>query len=142
MITSVKNCFDVIGYDLLDDSLLDKIVKYYEAWESTHLLPNGMFWSFDDRDAMKYMISGTDENLVKMKGIRPTLNYYLCADAYAFSELAAKLEKTSLARIYKEKGDALSSLINEKLWDGELYKAFHYYGDNYQTAFEPKHIPI
>ena len=58
------------------------------------------------------------------------------------SEVAAKLEKTSLARIYKEKGDALSSLINEKLWDGELYKAFHYYGDNYQTAFEPKHIPI
>ena len=33
------------------------LCRYYEVWEETHQLPDGMFWSLDGRDAMEFSIS-------------------------------------------------------------------------------------
>ena len=105
---------------------LPKLVEYYEEWEKTHGLPNGMFWSIDNYDAMEYSISGTGEDLKPMRGIRPTLNSYMCADAYAISRFADLAKNSEIAEIYRAKGDRLRRLINENLLEDGFYRAYHY----------------
>lgn len=115
-------------FDLGAD-FLPKLVRYYEEWENTHLLENGMFWSFDNYDAMEYTVSGTDENLNCLRGIRPTLNAYMCADAYAIARFAAYFGDTALCERFKQKGDALKASINAHLFEDGFYRAYHYYDE-------------
>ena len=105
---------------------LPKLVEYYEEWEKTHGLPNGMFWSIDNYDAMEYSISGTGEDLKPKRGIRPTLNSYMCADAYAIARFADLAKNSEIAEIYRAKGDRLRRLINENLLEDGFYRAYHY----------------
>lgn len=126
----------------IDKELVEKMVAYYEEWERVHLLPNGMFWSLDYDDAMEFSISGT-RNMKSVKGIRPTLNSYMCADALAISEFAAEVGMEETAKLYECKHRELKKLINQKLWDGDFYKAFHYDGDDITGVFDvnPADIP-
>ena len=141
IISALVEYFEKVGYEGLTEGLFKKILWYYSEWERTHILPNGMFWSLDDRDAMEYSISGTDENLNCLPGIRPTLNSYMCAECYAISLLAKKLGKTDIEEQFKEKAEMLKEQINQKLWKDGFYRAFHYKAD-YKEAFIEKHIPM
>ena len=47
------------------------------------MLPDGMFWQFDVRDAMEESISGGR----KVKNVRPTINSYMAANAAARTEM-------------------------------------------------------
>ena len=112
------------------ENFLDKICAYYEKWENTHQTKNGEFWSIDDRDAMEFSISGRDKNLKPRRGVRPTLNSYMCADALAISKFAKMQGREDIATKYLEKHEKLKKLINEKLWSDGFYRAFHYEDEN------------
>ena len=120
----------------MGEDFLKKICKYYEEWEDTHLLGNGMFWSYDHYDAMEYMVSGTTEDLRALKGIRPTLNCYMCADAWAISEFAGKIGNETVEKEYKKKYEKLKRLINENLWQDDFFRAFHFEDGNEQNSCE------
>ena len=131
---------DVCGDDGFLSENFDEILWYVKEWENTHKLPNHMFWSIDDRDAMEYSISGTDENHNMMKGIRPTLNSYMYANYISLAHIARKVGKYDICDEYTAKAEELKNKINSKLWDG-FYKAYHYY-DNCEDAFDRTEVPM
>lgn len=107
------------------EGFLAKLKEYYKIWEDTHGLSNGMFWSIDNYDAMEYSISGTDESLKPRRGARPTLNSYMCADAYAIARFAELSGDGETAEEYRKKGDRLKALINSELYENGFYRAYH-----------------
>lgn len=104
---------------------LDLMVSYYEKTECEHSTASGLLWSVDNNDAMEFSISGTNEELRAMRGVRPTLNSYMAANALAISKFAKLAGNDELAQKYRKKYDDLKSKINDILWDGEFYKAIH-----------------
>ena len=108
----------------IDDSDLSKMIEYYLDWERTHGLGCGLFWSYDNYDAMEYSISGT-RNGKEVKGIRPTLNSYMYAEAVAIAYFANNLGKSDVAAEFSEKGEKIKNLINENLLFDGFYKAKH-----------------
>lgn len=141
LLAALTEYFDMIGYEKVTEDLLEKMICYQEKWDEKHLLPNGMYWSEDLPDAMEYSISGTDEEMHRMRGIRPTLNSYMYADCMTISSFAEKLGKTEIAKKYYEKAQKLRQDINEKLWSDGFYRAFHYYDDP-EDAFANKKPPM
>ncbi|MCL3780100.1 hypothetical protein EMN47_06820 [Prolixibacteraceae bacterium JC049] len=97
-------------------SLLSSLDSNYEAWESSNLTKDGLFWQIDDRDGMEISIGGS--------GKRPTINSYMAGDAQAITEIAKLTGNELLRRKYSEKSEQLIELINSKLWDedAEFYK--------------------
>ncbi len=126
LIYAVHQMCQVNGDWDMGDDFLEKACRYYEEWENTHLLSNNMFWSYDNYDAMEYTISGTTEDLRCIKGIRPTLNSYMCADAWAISDFAKRMGNEELAQKYMNKYEILKKAINENLWQNDFYRAFHF----------------
>lgn len=118
-------CLTRGSFDMGKD-FIERICEYYEYWEREHGLEGGMFWSIDNYDAMEYSISGTDEALRPKRGIRPTLNSYMCADAWAISRFADVYGETEIKEKYLKKHLALKDAINEELWENGFYRAFHY----------------
>lgn len=109
---------------------IDKLDKYYKEWERTHKLSDGSFWSYDNYDAMEYSVSGTDTRLKALKGIRPTLNSYMCADAFAISQFAKVYGDKKREEEYIEKYRFLKKFINEKLYEDGFFRAYHYKKDS------------
>jgi len=95
-----------LAIDLLPDLVLN-----YEAWESSRLDPNGLFWQIDDRDGMEYSIGGS--------GHRPTINSYMYGDALAIANIAELAGKDELARTYRDKAAKIKHLVQDRLWDKE-----------------------
>ncbi len=125
----------VKGRDLFRGKLQD-MLSYYQEWERTHCISPDVFWSYDNRDAMEFSISGT-KNGKPVKGIRPTLNSYLYAEAMAIAGFAEKDGAVDIAWEYRKKAERIKNGINEKLWDGDFYKAIHGQCDeDVVTAFE------
>ncbi len=122
---AVVKLVEVTGNTDFAKEIFDALCEHYSVWEKTQMLENGMLCSIDDRDAMEFSISGTNESLKWMWGIRPTLNSYVCADALAISRLAALIGNAEAEQKYKEKHNALRKLINEKLYRDGFYRAFH-----------------
>ena len=123
----------------LGEDFLPRLCRYYGRWEELHGLENGMFWSIDNYDAMEYSISGTDESLRPRKGVRPTLNSYMCADAYAIARFAEAMGERETAEKYTEKHERLKRAINERLWEDGFYRAYHYgEGESADAALDRK----
>ncbi|MEE1013746.1 MAG: hypothetical protein U0L92_05500 [Clostridia bacterium] len=135
MLTAILDFYRVVGQMPKDKELVRSMCDYYEEWERTHQLPNGMFWSYDDRDAMEYSVSGT-KDMQHRKGIRPTLNAYMCADANALAIFAEHADMPEVAKAYRQKHETLKNQILENLWDRDFFKAFHYDGEASETAFD------
>ena len=89
--------------------LLDDFVRFYHRVEATNMTSYGLFWSYDDRDAMELSISGS--------GLRPTLNSYMAANAAAISQIAQWTGRGDLAEEFARKAADLRRLIQELLWD-------------------------
>ncbi len=108
--------------------IFPRLCKYYEGWEKIQMLPSGLFWSYDGKDAMEFSISGREpEDIMNSRrGIRPTLNSYMCADAYAISELAKIAGDFEAEKKYSEKHERLKKLINTELFEDGFYRAYHY----------------
>lgn len=104
---------------------LEFLVNYYEKTEKEHMTPSGLFWSVDGNDAMECSISGTKVDLERQKGLRPTLNSYMAANACAISKFAKKAGNNGLALEYFEKHQMIKNKMTEILWDKDFYKAIH-----------------
>lgn len=130
-------------YDFGED-FIKKLHKYYCKWEKTHRSPKGFFWSMDNYDAMEYSVSGTDEKLINHPGIRPTLNSYMCANAYALSKFADAYGDSNTADIYFEKYKFLKEYINENLFEDGFFRAYHSKGAKkdsyYQKSGSPREL--
>ncbi len=96
--------------DMLPDMVAD-----YERWEKERRLPSGLFWQKDVQDGMEDQISGGRH----VKNARPTINSYMCANAWAISKIAELKGDKALEEKYKAKEDTLTELINTKLWDAD-----------------------
>lgn len=108
---------DVTGDMTLPLSLLDALVAHYEAREARQMTRYGLFWSDGDRDGMEFGIS--------RRGLRPTLNSYMYANARAIARLAELAGRRELSRIYAHKASVLAERIHTCLWDADarFYKA-------------------
>ncbi|MBR5586447.1 MAG: hypothetical protein IKW02_00630 [Clostridia bacterium] len=104
---------------------IDLLVKYYETTAKEHGTPSGLFWSIDGNDAMECSISGTNVKHEREKGVRPTLNSYMAANAFAISEFAKRAGDSELSEKYFAEYKKIKEKINEILWDGSFYKAIH-----------------
>lgn len=92
---------------------LDDLVRDYERWDQEKLLPNGLYWQYDVRDAMEESISGSR----KLKNIRPPLNSYMYGNARAIAAIARLAGKNDLAATYDAKAKKLRELVERELWD-------------------------
>ncbi len=96
-------------------SLLHDLVRDFEKWDEEKLLPSGLYWQYDVRDAMEESISGSR----KKKNIRPTINSYMFGNAQAIAALARMAAQPTLAAQYETKAAALRQRILATLWDPE-----------------------
>lgn len=105
-----KNDFSIAS------DLLSEFDAYYASVEQNNMTQYGLFWSYDDRDAMELSISGS--------GLRPTLNSYMYANAQAIAAIADECGKEEMAEKYRGKAKDLYRLMHERLWDekGQFFK--------------------
>ncbi len=126
-IDAIYEYASVTGDFSFGENFIDELDKYYEGWEATHKLSDGSFWSEDNYDAMEFSVSGTDENLTVMRGVRPTLNSYMCANALAISKFAKLYGDGEREEKYLKKYEFLKKFINDNLFEDDFYRAYHYY---------------
>ncbi|WP_207760110.1 MGH1-like glycoside hydrolase domain-containing protein [Bifidobacterium scaligerum] len=91
--------------------LLDEFVRFYHTVEECNMTRYGLFWSYDDRDAMEDSISGS--------GLRPTLNSYMVGNARAIARIAGWAGRDDLVEEYRAKASELIRLMQSELWDDE-----------------------
>ena len=118
----------------------DLLEWYFDGWdtEKKQLTKDGLYWSVDNFDAMECSISGHPEGGKRQPGLRPTLNSYMYSAARVLAELAKMKGPYQKAVHYREKAEKLGALIEERLWDGEFYKAVH--ADDIETVHSYKDI--
>ena len=111
---SLEACFALRPDETLLREFVPKLDALYRKKEESSLRPCGLYWSNDGWDGMEYSISGS--------GIRPTLNSYLCGDAFAISRMAASAGMDGLAETYRQKGERIRERMDALLWDGDFYR--------------------
>ena len=116
----------------------DLLEWYFAQWGELQLTKDGLYWSIDNFDAMEYSISGHPENGKRQPGIRPTLNSYMYSAALVLAEVAKMKKLDEKSAYYTKKAETLRKLIEERLWDGEFYKAIH--ADDIETVHSVKDI--
>ena len=99
--------------------------RYFLEFERRHLTGGGLYSSNDDREGTEYSISGTTPELKRSDGIRPLFNSCMCADAAALSDIFKLSGDGERAKRYAERSRRIAELINERMWDGDFYKAIH-----------------
>ena len=144
-LTEAYNFLKVTGNENLIYDNAYKFEKYFLDFEQKHLTKNGLYYSIDGKDAMELSISGSTpsenaeevyENWLKtldgggaksnaLKGLRPTLNGYTYGGAITLSKIFTAIGNEQKANFYREKALKIKNLVNEKLWDGDFYKAVH-----------------
>lgn len=114
---------------------LDLIINYFDTVYKEHITDSGLLWSVDLNDGMEFSISGGRLSEEEKKGLRPTLNSYMAANAWAIAQFAEKIGKCDIAEKYTTIYKDLKAKITEILWDGEFYKAIHT-GKLGETSFD------
>ena len=109
----------VTGNDDFIKENIKEFEKYFKTWVDTHYTKNGLFWSIDDREGTEYSISGTTPDMKFGKGLRPFINACMYGDALALSKISSE------SNYYAEFACKIKRQMDDKLWDGEFYKAIH-----------------
>lgn len=105
---------------------LGQLMAYYDRFEENQLTATGLFFSYDGDDAMECSISGGRSIEVSaFRGLRPTLNSYMAANAFAIAKIADRAGRKAVAEAYRQKGETLVSKMLALLWDGSFFKAVH-----------------
>lgn len=98
--------------DFLID-LLPDLDSEYNHWETTHRLPNRLYWQGDVQDGMEESISGGR----RKQYARPTINSYMYGNADALSKIHAMVGDTEKSNLYQQKRDTIKSLVESHLWN-------------------------
>ena len=85
----------------------------FNQWDSTHRLPNRLFWQADVQDAMEETISGGR----RKKYMRPSINSYMYGNAMALANISALAGKDDMAKLYTQRADTIKNLILYTLWN-------------------------
>lgn len=109
IIDSVYQYVLATGEFALAKELLPEFIAYYRKVEQSNMTRYGLFWSYDDRDAMEMSISGS--------GLRPTLNSYMYANAQAIARIAGWAGNEKMSSLFSQKAEALRQTILSTLWD-------------------------
>lgn len=133
-------CFNNVKACLNIPDFLKKAVSHFNMWDKERKTECGLYWSVDDRDAMEYSISGTSDGKAT-KGVRPTLNSYMYADAAAIYDLSVQCGHPK--EEFKEKAEEIKSKINSLLWRDGFYKALHPKNESFASLdkIETDHVP-
>lgn len=127
---------------------LDALIDFYEKTAAVHETAEGLFWSIDNYDAMEYSISGTGvresrtvrdaecvppsakhrEELISSRGLRPTLNAYMAANAYAIAEIASVAGRTAVEKSYRDRFCEITTRMRTRLWQDDFFYATHQMG--------------
>ncbi len=118
--------------------------KYFLTWEEKHLTKNGLYWSIDDREGTEFSISGTCGTVADrrvLKGFRPLMNSCMCADALSLSKIFEMIGEKEKSDFYLEKSNFIKKKMDEKMWDGDFYKAVHPLEQNFDKEISYRNIP-
>jgi hypothetical protein len=110
---SIYNRFLVNNDKHFITDLLPDLENDFNAWETEKLLPNGLFWQFDVRDAMEESISGGR----KEKNARPSINSYMYGNAIAIYSLSLMSGNEDIAEEYWDKANGIKNRIELQLWN-------------------------
>ena len=114
---------------------------YFNHWEQTHLTPNGLFWSNDDREGTEYSVSGTTSELRRLVGFRPLLNACMYGDAVSLAKIFRLVGNSQKEQFYLERARSIKKCMDEKMWDGEFYKAIHPLEQDLDKELDFRDIP-
>ena len=95
-------------------SIVDKLISYFEKFESGHKANCGIYKGVDNYDGMEISISGY--------GLRPTINAYVYASAYAIYKILEYGGENEKAKYYKAFAEDLRKKVNEKLFVDGFYQ--------------------
>ena len=93
--------------------MLDDLNWEFIQWDTTHRLPNRLFWQADVQDAMEETISGGR----RKKYMRPSINSYMYGNAMALANISALAGKDDMAKLYTQRADTIKNLILSTLWN-------------------------
>ncbi len=110
---AVQQLFKVQGDTAFVLSLQPRLEEEYARWESTNLLPSGLYWQGDVQDGMEESISGGR----KKQYARPTINSYMYGNAEALAWMNMLTYDVEKTRLYKKKAGTLRHLIVTHLWN-------------------------
>jgi hypothetical protein len=113
--SAVVEAWKVLGDTAFVVGLKPRLEEEYARWKSTNRLPSGLYWQGDVQDGMEESISGGR----KKQYARPTINSYMCGNAYALAYLNTLTGETGKAQRYTAEGDSLRTLIHDRLWNKE-----------------------
>ena len=101
----------------------DALLRDYRTWQQEHLTKDGLFWSYDVRDAMEESISGSRT----VKQYRPTLNSYMVGNASALASIARRMGKEGLAVELEAEAEILRMHILSVLWNpkNQFFEVFN-----------------
>ena len=143
-LTAMYNyCLLTANEDFLRQNV-EAFEKYFLTWEEKHLTKNGLYWSFDDREGTEYTISGTSgtlSNWKMLKGFRPFMNACMYADAVSLSKIFEMTFDFEKAKVYSKKARFIKEKMDEKMWDGDFYKAVHPLEQNLDKEIDCQDIP-
>ncbi|WP_426061796.1 MGH1-like glycoside hydrolase domain-containing protein [Hymenobacter sp. B1770] len=123
----------------LVQELLPVLSADYRQWEAERMLPSGMFWQYDVRDAMEESISGGR----KVKNVRPTINSYMYGNATAMAAMARLTKNDTLERKFSRKAKQLRADVQRTLWDDKasFFKVQYEKGGLCEAREELGYIP-
>ena len=104
---------------------IDALEAYFEGWCEKHYTKNGLYWSQDDREGCEFSISGTTPAPKMVKGFRPLMNGCMFGDAIALSKIERLAGREDRAKHYEDLALSIKEKMDEKMWDGDFYKAVH-----------------
>ena len=93
-------------------SVVGKMEEYFNRLHEDHIAWNGMYKCADHADGMEYTVS--------FYGIRPTINSYVYADAYALYKIYDHFNDARGLK-YKRMAEDLKKQINENLYKEDFY---------------------
>ncbi len=136
--------YDFCVFTANEDYLIEN-AEYFEAyfnhWEQTHLTSNGLYRSNDDREGTEYSISGTTNELKRLTGFRPLLNACMYGDAISLSKIFRLAGNVQKEEFYQNRARFIKKCMDEKMWDGEFYKAIHPLEQNLERNLDYRDIP-
>ncbi|WP_052573285.1 discoidin domain-containing protein [Haloferula sp. BvORR071] len=100
--------------------LLPDLVKSYEEWSKRQwVAEKSLFWQSGHDDGMEYNInSRQSKDIVRgERGLRPSFNTYMWADAQSIARIADLAGDTKTAADYRTKADSLKKQVQTLLWD-------------------------